>query len=173
MLGRTLTVCMALLLASASGAEAADEKKKQTRIRHRGPYLQLTGGIQAVSGENGTDATIGGKIGVDIIRLVSLEAQFEGSRDARRFVATVQQRSAFLSGRFKPFVIGGLGIARVTKNDGTPQAKGVTAFALRFGGGVDYWLSKHIAASVDASYVIIANGLSDHTSVGIGLRYAF
>ncbi|MCH2171112.1 porin family protein [Myxococcota bacterium] len=173
MLGRVLTVCMALLVASISEAAADDEKKKQTRIRPRGPYLQLTGGIQSVTGESGIDATIGGKIGVDIIDWVALEAEFEGSRDARRFVATLQQRSAFLRGRFKPFVVGGIGIARVTQNEGTPQTDNVTAVALRFGGGADYWLSKHVAMSLQASYVIIANGLSDHTSVGLGLRYAF
>lgn len=168
----TVAIATGLLLASAA-AQADEDKKTRTKFLPRGPYIQLAGGITHVNGVSGADGTISGKLGIDIIERIALEAQLEGSRSAERFVLTIQQRSAFLTGRVKPFGVAGIGFARVTRDVGTANERGVTAVALRFGGGVDWWVSDDVALSWDLTYAILTNGLADYTSTTVGVRFRF
>lgn len=176
MIGRLVCASVAVGFLLASAAVQADEnatQKKTKKFLHRGPYIQLGGGIHHVNGVSGVDGNISGKLGIDLIEHLALEAQLEGSRSAERFVLTFQQRSAFLRGRVKPFVVGGIGFGRVTRNVGTPGEKGVTAVALRLGGGVDWWITDDFAVSWDLTYAILTNGLADYTSSTVGLRLGF
>jgi len=165
MVGRSVAMGVALVLTLATTAHA-----KKPNYKHLGPYLQLNGGFQVVTGDGDVEPALSGKVGIDIIDHVALEAQLEGSRDAERLVVTFQQRSRILTGRWQPFVVGGIGWANVT---GLPGDKDVAAFALRFGGGLDYMITKNVSIGLDASFVVIANGLDDYGSFGLGVRYGW
>jgi outer membrane protein OmpA-like peptidoglycan-associated protein len=62
-----------------------------------------------------------------------------------------------------------------TRNVRASGAESDTEFAGRVGGGVDVWITQHIAAYVDAAYVMPTGGLSDlrYVSLGGGLKYSF
>jgi hypothetical protein len=48
-------------------------------------------------------------------------------------------------------------------------------FAMRFGGGIDLYATKHIVVSAESSYVLPFEGLEDfdYVSIGLGLEYRF
>jgi opacity protein-like surface antigen len=57
-----------------------------------------------------------------------------------------------------------------------PQASERTVdFALRFGGGVDFYLTENILVSAEASYLMPTGKLDnlDYYSLGLGLQYRF
>ena len=165
MIGRSVAIGVGLVLMLATAAHA-----KNPSYKHRGLYLQLNGGFQVVTRDGDIQAALAGKAGIDIIDHVALEVQFEGSNDAERLVVTFQQRSKILTGRWQPFVVAGIGWARVTE---VPGVGGVSAVALRFGGGLDYMITANVSVGLDASFVVIANDLDDYGSFGIGVRYGW
>ena len=83
---------------------------------------------------------------------------------------------------FEPYVVGGVGFLNAN-GDGEINTPGVrlegtdsdTEFAGRVGGGFDVWITKHIAAYVDAAYVMPTGGLSNlrYVSLGGGIKYSF
>ena len=81
-----------------------------------------------------------------------------------------------MSGRFQPFALIGAGgtFARVSSPlvSGSESASG---FAFRAGGGVDAYLSEHVALSVDLSYLLPRGDTEDldYLSIGWGLLYRF
>ena len=50
-----------------------------------------------------------------------------------------------------------------------------TDFAVRFGTGVEVWLTRHVVATVEALYILPTGTLDnlDYVSGGIGLQYRF
>ena len=173
MMGPRAALGVTLLLAMATAAHADEGGKKKKRFLHRGPYLQLGAGLQALKSTGDVDFALNGKVGIDIIRHLALEVQFEGSRDAERFALTFQQRSALLSGRWQPYLVGGIGFSRTQRNPGTAASRGVTGVALRFGGGLDYMIDQNLALSLDTTYVVLTQGASDYGSISLGLRYGW
>jgi len=165
MIGRSAAIGIGLALVLVTAAHA-----KEPNYRHRGPYLQLDAGFQVVTRDGDVQPALSGRIGIDIIDHVALEIQFDGSRDAERAVVTFQQRSRILTGRWQPFVAAGIGFARVTE---VPDEGGVSAVAFRFGGGLDYMITRNLSVGLDASFVTIANDLADYATFGLGLRYGW
>ncbi len=90
-----------------------------------------------------------------------------------------------LTGRIQPFLSAGAGVMNVdTKDRRETQANQQvvlgfpgdgTAFALRMGGGIDWYLNEYVAFSLNASYVLPTGSLDDYDyfSVGFGLRIPF
>jgi hypothetical protein len=77
-----------------------------------------------------------------------------------------------LARRFQPFATVGFGYLTF---DG-PQGLGDWDFAARFGGGLDIYVTRNIAISVDAAYVLpVSNALDglEYVSVGWGILYRF
>ena len=82
-----------------------------------------------------------------------------------------------LTDRVQPFILAGLGLAQVKVEDslGLGIEETESDFALRFGGGVDYYATRNIVLSVDVSYVLPTGDIdrSDYVSFGWGLQYRF
>jgi opacity protein-like surface antigen len=77
-------------------------------------------------------------------------------------------------GRFQPFVLAGVGLSyvefEVASIDGSD-----TAFAARFGGGIDFYLTDALALQLSSSYVLQTGDLDglDYVSLIAGLQYRF
>jgi outer membrane protein OmpA-like peptidoglycan-associated protein len=81
---------------------------------------------------------------------------------------------------FEPYVSGGVGFLNA---NGSSKLRGLglqgggsdTEFAGRVGGGFDAWITEHIAAYVEAAYVMPISDLSDvrYVSLGGGIKYSF
>ncbi len=162
---RSIAIGVALALALATPALA-----KKPNYKHQGPDIQLNGGIQVATSEGDAQAALSGKLGIDIVNRVSLELQAEASRDAERVVITAQQRTKILTGRWQPFLVHGIGWGRARTLSGDSVR---SAVALRFGGGLDYMITKHVSVGLDTSYVLLLNGLEDYATFGLGVRYGW
>ena len=114
---------------------------------------------------------------------------------ARRFdleleslVFTTNVKGHLLTGRYQPFVLLGVGFMRMeskARDDGTlgnptlglaPQASDrIVKVALRFGGGLDFYLTRNVVVSAEASYLMPTGKLDglDYYSIGLGLQYRF
>jgi opacity protein-like surface antigen len=84
----------------------------------------------------------------------------------------------FLSGRFQPFALLGFGALLLDLDDDTGRSAGGTEsnFAMRYGLGLDVYITKQIAASIGASYVLPAGSNIedfDYVSYGGGIQYRF
>ncbi len=106
-------------------------------------------------------------------------------------VLTTNVKGHLLTGRFQPFVLAGLGFMRmeskahdVTSKDtldaaGRKRAVGVrdtrVEVAMRFGGGLDIYLTENILVSAEGSYLIPTGKLDgmDYYMFGLGLQYRF
>ncbi len=97
--------------------------------------------------------------------------------DLETLVLTGNAKGYLLTGRFQPFVLVGGGLMHFNLKDdvGLGTSEKGTAFAARFGGGVDFYLSRNIVIALDAGYVLPtgdADGL-DHVSFSVGVQYRF
>ena len=79
-------------------------------------------------------------------------------------VITFQQRTRILTGRWQPYVMGGLGWG------GGSGVKSNIAF--RVGGGLDYMFTEHMSLGVSSSFVAIKDGLH-YGSFNFGARYGW
>jgi opacity protein-like surface antigen len=100
--------------------------------------------------------------------------------DAEPLVVTVNTKGYLLTGRYQPFVLLGMGamMADLGVRDlvaGLPGSVSETGFAMRFGGGIDFYATKHVVVSVEADYVLPFDDLEglDYISIGLGLQYRF
>jgi opacity protein-like surface antigen len=95
------------------------------------------------------------------------------------FVST-NAKGYLLTGRFQPYALFGLGTLRVDTestditNSLTSQADSVS-LAFRLGGGLDVYATKHIAVSLEGSYVLPVTGIKNfrYGSISLGLQYRF
>jgi len=84
-------------------------------------------------------------------------------------------------GRFQPFALAGAGIMSsslsVTESTGSGviESAQFRAFALRLGGGFDFYATKNIVLNIGADYVFPLGGDQDldYVSVGWGIQYRF
>lgn len=77
-----------------------------------------------------------------------------------------------LLGRYQPFLILGLGVLGAEE---TTTNTDEWDFAARLGGGIDVYVTDHIAVNLDVSYVLPLDQLSgyEYVSLGWGLLYRF
>lgn len=90
----------------------------------------------------------------------------------------VNAKGFVLTGKWQPFVLAGLGFAHgeVTQNNlppGPANPKATEDFAMRFGGGLDWYFMDHVLATVDITYLVHAGDLSDFNvaSLSWGIQY--
>jgi len=102
-------------------------------------------------------------------------------------VFTTNVKVHLLTGRYQPFVLAGAGFMRMEG-----KVQGVTGgtiagfapqervrrvdLAMRFGGGIDIYLTENVVASAEVSYLLMPTGRLDNLdyySIGVGLQYRF
>jgi len=100
--------------------------------------------------------------------------------DAEPLVVTVNTKGYLLTGRYQPFVLLGMGAMMAdlgVRNlvAGLSGSVSETGFAMRLGGGIDFYATKHVVVSVEADYVLPFDDLEglDYISIGLGLQYRF
>jgi len=119
--------------------------------------------------------------------------------DLESLVMTTNVKGHLMTGRYQPFVLAGLGFMRMeTKGrDVTPNATATTELcedgaasgpchaphlsdrrveiAMRFGGGLDFYLTKNVVISAEGSYLMPTGKLDglDYYTFGVGLQYRF
>lgn len=84
----------------------------------------------------------------------------------------------FLQDRFQPFVVLGFGVLSRDLDDDSGQSQTGTesGFAMRYGAGLDVYITREIAASVGASYILPGGSNIedlDYVSYGLGIQYRF
>jgi opacity protein-like surface antigen len=154
------------LVCTSSPSLAADD------FGRLGCYLGL-GGANAFEGSGGLDQ---GEAGLQARagcrdKWFGGELQYEGFDDLEdRWTLTVDAKGYPLQGRFQPFVSLGFGYAELDKRTGNDWE-----FAIRPGGGLDVYLTRHIAFNLNASYVVPMDDSDsgDYVSLGWGLLYRF
>lgn len=98
--------------------------------------------------------------------------------DVAPWVETFNTKGYLLTGRYQPFVLLGGGIMTAdydAKVRGFSDGSRETNFAMRFGGGVDLYATKHVVVSLETDYVIPFGNVGplDYLSFGLGLQYRF
>ena len=98
-------------------------------------------------------------------------------------MVTANVKGYFLTGRYQPFLlVGGGGMTAESKVKLQSPGGGVASaserlngFAMRFGGGIDLYATKHVVVSVGADYVLPFSDLEDldYVSIGWGFEYRF
>jgi opacity protein-like surface antigen len=101
-------------------------------------------------------------------------------------VFTTNMKGHLLTGRYQPFVLVGLGFMRMESktrgaSGGTipgppPQGSDRTVnLAMRFGAGLDFYITEKVLANAEFSYLLPTGRLSglDYYTFGIGLQYRF
>jgi opacity protein-like surface antigen len=101
-------------------------------------------------------------------------------------VFTTNMKGHLLTGRYQPFVLVGLGFMRMeSKTRGasggtipgpTPQGSDRTVnLAMRFGAGLDFYITEKVLANAEFSYLLPTGRLSDldYYTFGLGLQYRF
>jgi opacity protein-like surface antigen len=89
--------------------------------------------------------------------------------DFDTFVGTVNGKAFLLTGRFQPFAMIGIGAMGV-RGDGD---SGDSGFAARFGGGLDFYITRNFTAAIDASYVLPTGDVDDFDLVSIGWGFGY
>lgn len=84
----------------------------------------------------------------------------------------------FMTGRVQPFLLAGLGVMQVRVSDlpSLPSSgMSATEFAVRFGGGVDFYVSEHVVVELGVNYVLPTADIKDFDYLAIewGLKYRF
>jgi opacity protein-like surface antigen len=106
-----------------------------------------------------------------------------GETHLEPLVVTTNAKAYLLTGRTQPFLRVGLGFMRMKYEEkdltvvispaADTQHDRKTRFAMRFGGGIDHYLTKNIAVSVDVDYVNSFSLDVDYVLVGGGIQYRF
>ena len=94
--------------------------------------------------------------------------------DAEPWVVTANTKGYLLTGRYQPFVLLGAGVMTAEFTVGSGRVR-ETDFAMRFGGGIDLYATKHVVVSAEVDYVLPFGDLEDldYLSFGLGFQYRF
>ena len=159
-----------------------------------GPYIGV-GGQYAIElfddMENYTVGNSGGfqvNAGYRVIPNLAVEARYEHYNEfdldtdghMNGWSVTANAKAFALTGRFQPYALVGLGYLSMEKdrmNPGSTYESDDAAFAMRFGGGMDAYITENISMGPEIAYVlpISADNIDnlDFLTVGAGLRYTF
>jgi opacity protein-like surface antigen len=100
-----------------------------------------------------------------------------GTIDAEPWVVTANTKGYLLTGRYQPFLLLGAGVmtADFDAQDTGLSNSTETNFAMRFGGGIDLYATKHVVVSAEIDYVLPFGNLAplDYLSIGMGIQYRF
>jgi opacity protein-like surface antigen len=95
------------------------------------------------------------------------------------WIVTGNAKGYLLTGSIQPFALVGVGAMRAKAEEkmdlGFDLPSSETDLALRFGAGVDFYLSPRFVVDVGADYVLPTGDIEDldYVSVGIALQYRF
>ena len=102
--------------------------------------------------------------------------------DIEPVVVTANMKGYILTGRYQPFLLVGGGVmtakggkVRDTVGPGLSLTERANGFAMRFGGGIDLYVTKHVVVNVGVDYVLPFDDLKDldYISIGWGIEYRF
>ena len=106
-----------------------------------------------------------------------------GTTDLEPIVVTSNLKAYLLTGKTQPYILTGLGIMRAEfkERDTTvfippgsnKQRSRESRFAMRFGGGIDHYLTKNMVVDLKVDYVISFSLDVDYVLVGGGFQYRF
>jgi opacity protein-like surface antigen len=183
---KTALAISAALLLLAGPALADDDEEPD--FGRGGFYLGAggTAGIENLDVPGTADSSFGvhGRIGYRSAEMLAEEIQFEwqngfdlsrgGEVDA--WALTLNLRWYLTTGRIQPFLVTGVGAARI-KCDPCRDSRDVALLG-RLGGGVDFYITESIGVTFDATYLLPAeNNFTPHdvqwVSLGLGMLYRF
>jgi opacity protein-like surface antigen len=93
---------------------------------------------------------------------------------AKGWSLTLNSKGYFATGRVQPYAVAGLGGGQSEISLlGVSATAG--AFIMRFGGGLDYYLTEHWVVDTEIVYVLPFGNLkgTDYLSLGFGFQYRF
>jgi len=190
-----LTASIALAVVSTCFLIATPAISDDEDFMRAGPYLGIAvigashTEIEDTSRGVDADESVGFSLlgGYRIGPAFAVEAQFEmlpdvnvkaagfaGLSDFEKWTATGNFKAFLYPGRIQPYVLMGLGAMKVKFDQ--PRGGNLTGFAYRFGGGVDFYVTKNVVAFAGVDYVLpAADKLKDldHVSFGGGVQYRF
>jgi opacity protein-like surface antigen len=196
---RIIPIALAIVAAGLAVALPASAEE-ESEFGRAGPYIgaNVTGAsytrLDEVDNDLSADPAVGfnAYAGYRLAPSMAFEAQYEmligtqldldgvtsdaGSLDATTITGNF--KFFFLSGRIQPFALLGFGALLLDLDDDTGQSASGTEsnFAMRYGLGLDVYITKQIAASIGASYVLPAGSNIedfDYVSYGAGIQYRF
>ena len=87
------------------------------------------------------------------------------------WTGTLNSKFFFLTNRFQPYGLFGLGFMRGHASSSVTE----TDLALRFGGGLDSYITEHWVVTTEVSYVLPTGDVDgvDYVSLGAGIQYRF
>jgi len=93
-------------------------------------------------------------------------------------VGTINLKGYLLTGRYQPYGLFGVGlmaIDEVTKTTSATSRQTTGLLALRFGGGIDYYLTRNWVLNAELDYIYSATDIEtfDYLSLGFGVSYRF
>jgi len=88
---------------------------------------------------------------------------------------TANAKGYALTGRVQPYALLGLGTLYLNVEDqlGLGLSDDQAAFALRFGGGIDAYVTRHIVLNVEASYLLPTGDLDDFPLVPLSGSFQY
>ena len=140
---------------------------------------------------------VGGRVGSRLNRFASLDLGFDytvtgfelsndsaSSIEADTLLGFTNLKLYPFSGRFQPYALGGAGFLWASLDCKDPGGASMdcsgagfndteVAFAGRFGGGLDVYLTRHVALSGELAYVMPTGGLSDMNFLTFGAYLTF
>ena len=171
-------------LGGATGIDMAAEDELNSLLEELG----YAGAKMDIKSAIGFNAKIGARAGPH----VATEVQFEylpefdwkvpvgdtsiTALQTSMLAVTANLKLFLLTGRIQPFALIGVGgtFAKLSSPI-LPGSQSFSGYALRGGGGVNVYLTEHIAVSADVSYLFPAGDTRhlDYLSIGWGLQYKF
>ena len=141
------------------------------------PYVSTELQFEALSNFDGTISE-NGTPSNDTARSFDLELE--------SLVFTTNAKGHLLTGRYQPFVLLGMGFMRMESKsrdttggtipgNAAQQSDRTVKFALRYGAGLDFYLTEHVVVSAEGSYLMPTGKLDglDYYTFGLGVQYRF
>ena len=172
--------------------ENIDESKEQDNVNESNlPFLvdfqMSTSEVGGVRGKIGRRCNSRLSVELQLEWLDSFKASVDEAETGRTnditfdsMVGSIDVKGYLLTGRLQPFVMVGVGTMGVdttstNASDGSALAQDTGLLVGRFGGGVDYYLTRQWVISVEADYVYAATNIQnlDYFSLGAGVTYRF
>ncbi len=183
---RGFVLTFVILSMLATGSVSANETDLE--VGRTGWFVGLGPAVGGVA-DNDTEGTTGvaggfrARAGYRLHSLVAAEVQLEfldnlverpGRSDIDVWNVTANAKAyvpPWKNGQL--YFLAGAGVMR-REVESSNSADG-TAFAARFGTGMEIWLTRNVVATVEALYVLPTGGLDDldYVSGGFGLQYRF
>ena len=163
-----------------------------------GAYIGFAGAyavdLSAISQQTENSMGLSTRLGYRFTPNIAFEGQFEwidgfdivkdpGHR-LEVWSLTGNAKGSILTGRIQPFGVLGLGVVRtrfVDAGNGLPSPfeplsnVDKASFAMRFGAGVEFYITRSIVVAFDASYVLTMGSAQDldYLSIGFGTQWRF